>query len=268
MILDDGNPLRSRLPTRWLVLFAVTLLSCVGNAPGAAAATPTYGLEQKLEYLQADDLNPAKLLPSPPSDDSVMQQADMADLKRVIMTRTARRFAQAQWDNDHEDPTFVEQAIGPSFRLNSLPKTAALLQGAVNDVHVAVFLAKRHFRRRFAVVLDPTLISFNCDPVAVRREDSMPGGRVRASYPSGHASLGYAVAIVLADLIPEKSQAIMSRALSYAYSREVCGEHYRDDVEASHALGTAVGVMLLHNVAFIDRFKLAKAELRSAHFTH
>jgi hypothetical protein len=33
----------------------------------------------------------------------------------------------------------------------------------------------------------------------------------------------------------------------YAYSREVCGDHYHSDVEASRALGAAVGVMLLNN---------------------
>ena len=35
------------------------------------------------------------------------------------------------------------------------------------------------------------------------------------------------------------------RAADYAYSREVCGDHYHSDVEASRALGTAVGVLLL-----------------------
>ena len=73
--------------------------------------------------------------------------------------------------------------------------------------------------------------------------------------------------VVLAALIPEKSQAILSRAADYAYSREVCGDHYHSDVDASRALGTAVGTMLLNNAALRPQIDAAKTELRAAHVT-
>jgi acid phosphatase (class A) len=72
----------------------------------------------------------------------------------------------------------------------------------------------------------------------------------------------------LAALIPEKSQALLIRAADYAYSREVCGDHYHSDVEASRALGTALGVMLLENRALKPQIDAAKAELRAAHLTN
>jgi acid phosphatase (class A) len=57
------------------------------------------------------------------------------------------------------------------------------------------------------------------------------------------------------------------RAADYAYSREVCGDHYHSDVEASRVLGTAVGVLLVNNLALKSQFDAAKAELRAAHIT-
>ena len=94
-----------------------------------------------------------------------------------------------------------------------------------------------------------------------------PIARPRRSYPGGHATLGYSVGIVLAALIPEKFQAILIRAADYAYSRDVCGDHYHSDVEASRALGTAVGVMLLNNAPLKPQLEAARAELRAAHLT-
>jgi acid phosphatase (class A) len=75
------------------------------------------------------------------------------------------------------------------------------------------------------------------------------------------------VGTFLAAMFPEKSQLILARASDYGFSREVCGDHYRSDVEASHALGTALGVMLLNNAALLPRIEASKAELRAAHIT-
>jgi acid phosphatase (class A) len=75
------------------------------------------------------------------------------------------------------------------------------------------------------------------------------------------------VGVVLAALIPEKSQAILTRAADYAYSREVCGDHYHSDVEASRALGTAVGVLLLNSASLKPQLDAARAELRAVHLT-
>lgn len=58
--------------------------------------------------------------------------------------------------------------------------------------------------------------------------------------------MGFSLGIVLAHLIPDKAQAILARAADYAYSREICGDHYHADIEASHALGTTIGIELLN----------------------
>jgi acid phosphatase (class A) len=94
-----------------------------------------------------------------------------------------------------------------------------------------------------------------------------PVDRPLRSYPSGHSTMGFSVGIVLAHLMPEKAQAILARAADYAYSREVCGDHYHADIEASHTLGTAIGIELLNSVKLKPMIEASKAELRSAHLT-
>jgi acid phosphatase (class A) len=79
--------------------------------------------------------------------------------------------------------------------------------------------------------------------------------------------MGYTFGVVLASLIPEKSQAILARSADYAYSREVCGDHYHSDVEAGHVLGTAIGTLSLHNKALKPEIEAARQELQHAGIT-
>jgi acid phosphatase (class A) len=72
---------------------------------------------------------------------------------------------------------------------------------------------------------------------------------------------------VLASLFPERSQEIMARAADYAYSREVCGDHYHSDVDASRELGTAVGIMILESETAKPEIEAARRELKAAHLT-
>ena len=229
-------------------------------------ASASYG-QKKLQYLTAAEIEPSRLLPPPAKDGSSTQQQELAELQRILSTRSPERFRQAQWDNEHESSIVFAAAIGPQFDLAKLPATAKLLAAVENDQSVAASAAKVYFSRRFAAVIDTSIVPLTCDPADVRASAAKPGGRALRSYPSGHATMGYSVGVFLAALIPERAQAILTRAADYAYSREVCGDHYHSDVEASHALGTALGVMLLNNAALRSQIEASKAELRTGHIT-
>ena len=185
----------------------------------------------------------------------------MAEVKRIIQTRSKERYDQAVWDARHEDPTPFVAAIGPRFDLAKLPATAKLLSDVQNDMDVATSLAKEYFKRKFPVTAEMPADygQWTCDA-----GDRKPASRPLRSYPSGHTTMGYTFGVVLSALIPEKSQEILSRSASYGYSREVCGDHYQSDVEAGHVLGTTLGVLFLHNKALKPEVEAAKAELKSA----
>ena len=55
------------------------------------------------------------------------------------------------------------------------------------------------------------------------------------SYPSGHASFGYAMAYLLSEMVPERRDALLRRADEFARQRMVCGVHFRSDIEAGRA---------------------------------
>ena len=240
-------------------------LACWTAAACAQSQSPAAKPPKRLLYLTPAQIDPSRLLAPPPKDGSPQQQEEMSAVKRLIQSRTQERYAQATWDAQHEDVSPFSGTIGTGFDLTKLPTTARLLESVLNDQGLAGSTAKDYFHRKFPVTAEmpASYREWTCDA-----PDRKPESRPLRSYPSGHATLGYSVGVVLAALIPEKSQAILMRAADYAYSREVCGDHYHSDVEASRALGTAVGVMLLENAALKPQIAAAKAELRAAHLTN
>ena len=256
--------------TRWscsggtilnLKVFAASVVILSASLLNAQAPKSKPHLPTKFRFLNPSEVNPSQLLPPPPEDGSVEQQREMAEVKRLIHSRSKERYTQAVWDARHEDPTPFTAAIGPGFDLTKLPATARLLADVSNDQNVATSLAKEFFKRKFPVAAEMPADygEWTCDA-----EDRKPASRPLRSYPSGHATMAYTFGVVLSALIPEKSQAILSRSASYAYSREVCGDHYHSDVEAGHVLGTTLGVLLLHNEQLSPEVDAAKAELKSA----
>jgi acid phosphatase (class A) len=241
-----------RLTHRLAPLAALLVLAGATGAAIAADHAP-----KTLQALTDDQIDPARLLPAPPADGSVRQKDDLADVQRIYRTRTPERLAQAQWDNDHEDLSLYNATLGPAFDLAKLPATAKLLAIVDNDRGIAAGRAKTFFKRTRPWALDPS----------IRPCDYKPGANPATSYPSGHATLGYSVGYVLAVLMPDKAGLILTRADDYAYSREICGDHFASDTEASHVLGVAVAVQILANPKIAPMVDAAKAELRAALLT-
>ena len=245
---------------RPVLLATVSVLLSAGFAQAQSPAKAPHPV-QTLKFLNPADVDPAHLLPPPPMDGSPEQLEQMAAVKKMIQTRTKERHDQALWDARHEDPTPFAVVIGPAFDLSKLPATAKLLADVQNDTDVAAGMAKEHFKRKFPVTAEmpADYDQWSCDDISRK-----PETRPLRSYPSGHTTLGYSLGVVLSGLIPEKSQAILSRSYSYGYSRQVCGDHYSTDVEAGHVLGTVVGVLLLQNTALKPELEAARAELKAA----
>jgi hypothetical protein len=92
-------------------VFLALFLVIVTSAMTAYAQGP-----RKLEYLTPEDVDPSRLLPAPPADDTPAQELDMAAMRKLLKDRTPKRFKQAQWDNDHEDGAEFEVSVPQSGR--------------------------------------------------------------------------------------------------------------------------------------------------------
>ena len=230
---------------------AAVLIAQPGHAQ-APAAPPAAKPAKVLQFLTPADIDPARLLPPPPADGSAAAQAEIAELHRIIAARTPDRFAQAKWDDEHEDASAFFATVAPAFDLKALPATAEVLHAVETDASLAAGRAKALFARKRPWVVDPSIP--NCDP-----ED-----KPLTSYPSGHATYGYSLAMTYAVLMPDKAQAFMTRASDYAFSREVCGAHYPSDTQASQALSAALVTALLKNPDFQAKLDVARTELKAA----
>jgi len=249
---------------RFAQIVALFLTSAVAAASADVVWAQTPVAEAKpskapktLMVLTPEEIAPLKLLPPPPRDGSPAQVAELDELRQIQAVRTSARLDQARWDGDHEDVSAFAAVLGPKFNLAKLPATRNLIEIVENDESAAATTAKKAFHRHRPWVFDQTL------DVCEHSKTSDP----LTSYPSGHATLAYSVAVVLAELVPTKATALMNRASDFAYSRLVCEVHFRSDIVAGQALGTAVGVLLLRSPSLQPSIEAARRELDLAGLT-
>jgi acid phosphatase (class A) len=232
----------SRLIARVAVLAVLSAACSTALAQGKAPEAPL--------YLTDADLKIISELPSPPPEGSDAQKAELAELHRY-QSSDHYRVVLATWDSEHESGEMFAPTFPPYFDLSKLPATAKLLADVRHEQKIAASRSKDFYKRLRPWAVDPTLKT--CE----QHNDDKPN----SSYPSGHSSMGYAMAVVLADAWPAKSKAIMARAADYAESRLVCGVHWRSDVEAGRILGEALGRDLLAKPEFKAEEAAAAKEL-------
>ncbi|HUO02350.1 MAG TPA: phosphatase PAP2 family protein [Rhizomicrobium sp.] len=211
----------------------------------------------RLIYLSADFLPlPGLLLPAPAKPDSAEGRDDLAAVKAAQAGASPERIALAAADDKNETVWFLANIL-PGFEASRLPVTDKLFKAARNDENFEVNAFKRYFARERPFDIDHSIKT--CVPSVY--------GRGLESYPSGHATMGYSLSIILAHLIPEKAETILARAKEYGANRVICGVHFPSDIAASQALGTAVALELMSTPAFKADLDAAKAELIGAGLT-
>jgi len=203
--------------------------------PAGASADGTF------YYLNPQELDLTVLLPPPPDVASADAKSDEAQVAAAVAARSRTAFLAAEEDSART-VFFFEPSVGPGFDASRLPVTARFFSRIASDVKNLVDIAKAYWNR------------------------PRPQGTVkrRGSYPSGHAAFAAASAIVLAQMIPAKSDAIFMQARTFAENRILLGLHYPSDVASGWTAGTLAAYVMMHNKAFKRDFAAAKAELRRA----
>lgn len=220
----------------------------------ATAAAGQDAPKPKAHFLAAADYAPDTLLPAPPKDGSPKALAELAEIQAIERARTPAQFARANHDEVLEDAHIFDEVLGDGDVLSRLPATLKLLNDVQVEEKAAATAAKTHFLRTRPWIVDPAL--------KVCAKDDPP----QSSYPSGHATMGFSMAVVLAQLAPGKAAAIMARASEYADNRLVCGMHFRSDIVAGQALGTAMALKLMATSDFKPEFDAAAREMKAAGF--
>lgn len=199
-------------------------------------------------YIDTAIFNLDSTIPPPPIPDSIAYKQEIEFMKARIAKLTDAQKALAVKDALNESADFFSDTIS-EFDINKLPKTKILFEKVKHNAGYESKLFKNHFMSKRPYQVDSDIRA--CVPPKPSNLDR--------SYPSGHTTMGYAMGIVLAELIPQKSKAIMERARLYGENRINCGAHFPSDVTGGQVLGTLVAKELIRN----EEFKLLMSEAQN-----
>ena len=251
----------SKLPY-WLPLVAVAVLSTA-----CTTVQPPTTLEQVGEfkpgagypkgYLPMAELpDSLALLPAPPAAGSAAQASDDESYRALTALKSGPRGELAARDAELRFPAAASTfscALGVDISEQATPHLHMLLRRMLMDTGVATYKAKNHYQRTRPFVVFKESTCFPKDDAKLVND---------GSYPSGHSAIGWAWALALSEVAPDRSNALLQRGRAFSQSRAVCGAHWKSDVEAGRLMGSAV-VASLHS-SEVFRAQLAQASLEVA----
>jgi len=250
----------TRLPPALAALaFAAGLAACAAapaHAPTtlAESSSPSFVPPEIDGYLTAADLDGAALIGPPPAPDSPRGRADAQRFEETRSLEGTARWAKAAADADLWGGKALKGyacAAGLDISPQTTPVTAHILERAEQDVRTIGTPAKDHYAR-----LRPLI--GNDKPVCVPRA---PWMETNASYPSGHSMTGWAWALILVELAPDKAGPLLEAGKEMGESRVICGMHYPSDVEAGRDLAAAMVARMRANPEFRADMEKARREV-------
>jgi len=173
-------------------------------------------------------------------------KADLAILLWMQRTRTPGQIRRAVSEVKLHLGVFSE-VTGKDLESPDFPLTQALAEDLQKAVRQVTAPLKAQFAR------PRPYDAFHAIQPAVSREPSF-------AYPSGHSTWGMAEALLLAELQPERREAILDRGRQVGYDRVLGGVHYPSDVDAGQVLGPVIAHAWLAEPAHQRRLEAARAE--------
>jgi acid phosphatase (class A) len=210
-------------------------------------------------YLAPEDYpDSLAMLPPPPAQGSAAAAADTAISQRLLALQDSARFELAALDNDLSFPNAAGTfscALGAPISEAETPFLYQLLRRSLTDAGLATYAAKNHYGRARPFAVNE---GSNC---AADREQEMLRGD--PSYPSGHTAIGWAWALILTSLAPERADELLARGMAYGESRAFCNVHWPSDVAAGRTVGAAAVAVLNASDAFQHDLAEARRELEA-----
>jgi len=200
------------------------------------------------------------LLPAPPSAGSAAFALDEDISRNSLTLRGSLRWTQAAEDADLAFPETAQTfscALDAQITEQDTPHLYKLMRRVLSDVGHSVLKAKKRYMRArpFVVNKQPT-----CSPDY--EKIMMKDG----SYPSGHSAAGWAWALILSEISPEQTNAILARGRAFGQSRVICNVHWQSDVVEGRFIGAATVARLHADPLFRSDLDAARTELEAARF--
>jgi acid phosphatase (class A) len=216
---------------------------------------PELGLGVLEGYLATEELPDSLILiPPPPVPGSAAFAADEDIARKTFALRNTPRFALAASDFDLRFPVFVNHfscALDAEITEEAAPYLHNLLRRSFSNLALSTYAAKNYYQRKRP-------FQFNSEPIAV--PDMKSALEKDPSYPSGHSALGWGIALILAEVAPDRADELIARGRAYSESRLVANHHWHSDVIWGRFMGAATVARLHANPTFLADLEAAKAE--------
>jgi acid phosphatase (class A) len=209
-----------------------------------ASPSPSDGPPQKPYYLTGNE-EVWHNFPGKPALGSPVDQADLLITLSLQVSRTEDQKNEALRDKSYSIK-LMTGVVDADFE-HKYPHAFEVLNNADIDSYFINTMIKNANGRLRPFVQHPTLVT----PLFTTGD---------FSYPSGHATGMELQARILAELFPDKADALRQRARQIADSRVVAGVHYTSDTEAGLALGDLLFTELETKSAFRKDLTAAAAK--------
>ncbi len=195
-----------------------------------------------------------RILSAPPQPGSPRALADAAIFDESRALKDTPRWKRAIDDADGPPMGHFEEVLGLRLTSENAPILTALLERAGDDRSV-VGVAKDHWGTK------RPYIGKDAAPICEAKTAHLAAN---PDYPSGHSTFGEHAAMILAEVIPDRADALYARGRDYADSRWVCGSHSYSATEAGVQSGAVIYAAEHRSETFRRDLDMARAEVAAA----
>ena len=214
-------------------------------------ASSAFALSEK-PYITQADIDITSLLPSPPTETSPAGQLDLQIVKDLQKNMTPERAKAVRGDLPQDVYTIAGPVLGPTFTKDKFPLTGEFIAKVVKDASFGVGPVKQKYMKARPFKYSAELATA-FDDIA-----KSTGG---ATYPSGHSTTAFEVALILGTMLPSKRDGLYERAYTYSINRVTSGAAYMSDAEGGHITATLAVYEMMKKPEFRADYEAVKVEL-------
>ena len=227
---------------------------CASAAIARSHATTLYQTDlaaARSEYMQLTGLSESqingtttpsafKILDAPVMGDSYFYLGDVAPYWLAMDERDGEQGAQAIIDSDLNDLVVINgfaQCTGTQISSNTTPCISALIKSSKHYIEQQAKIMSGDWYRPhpYVQLAIPTMLP--------NEEDSHSD---ESSYPSLQAMVGWGLALLLAEVMPDCQEQILKHGHDMGWNSVITGYHYPTDVQAGRVMAACL-VAKMHN---------------------